>query len=201
MMTNQKVAVVTGSSSGMGYETSLILARNGFFTYATMRKLGGEGGSKQLSNIAKDENLPLEIIQLDVNSDKSVTDAINRIAKENDGRLDIVVNNAGYDLMGALEETSIDEIKAQFETNFFGAVRVMQAVIPIMREQKSGKIVNITSLGGRISFPLNSAYHATKFALEGLSESIQYELEPFGIKIIIVEPGGVGKLDASLRSC
>jgi NAD(P)-dependent dehydrogenase (short-subunit alcohol dehydrogenase family) len=192
MMTNQKVAVVTGSSSGMGYETSLILARNGFFTYATMRKLEGEGKSKQLSNIAKDENLPLEIIQLDVNSDKSVTDAIIRIAKEKDGRLDIVVNNAGYDLMGALEETSIDEIKAQFETNFFGAVRVMQAVIPIMREQKSGKIVNITSLGGRISFPLNSAYHATKFALEGLSESVQYELEPFGIKIIIVEPGGVG---------
>ena len=94
--------------------------------------------------------------------------------------------------MGALEETSIDEIKAQFETNFFGAVRVMQGVIPIMREQREGIIVNITSLGGRISFPLNSPYHATKFALEGLSESIQYELEPFGIKIIIVEPGGVG---------
>jgi len=116
---NQKVAVVTGSSSGMGYETSLILARNGFHTYATMRKLEGEGGTKQLSNIAKDESLSLEIIQLDVNNDESVTDAINRIAKENDGRLDVVINNAGYDLMGALEQTSIDEIKAQFETNFF----------------------------------------------------------------------------------
>src|SRR4051812_20406836 len=189
---NQKVAVVTGSSSGMGYETSLILARNGFHTYATMRKLEGEGGTKQLSNIAKDESLSLEIIQLDVNNDESVTDAINRIAKENDGRLDVVINNAGYDLMGALEQTSIDEIKAQFETNFFGAVRMMQAVIPMMRKQGRGIIVNITSLGGRISFPLDSPYHATKFALEGLSESIQYELEPFGIKIIIVEPGGVG---------
>jgi NAD(P)-dependent dehydrogenase (short-subunit alcohol dehydrogenase family) len=191
-MMNQKVAVVTGSSSGMGYETSLILARNGFHTYATMRKVDGGGeGSKQIIDIAKNENLPLQVIQLDVNNDKSVTEAINRIANEK-GRIDVVINNAGYDLMGALEETSIDEIKAQFETNFFGAVRVMQAVIPMMRKQGEGIIVNITSLGGRISFPLNSPYHATKFALEGLSESIQYELEPLGIKIIVIEPGGVG---------
>jgi NAD(P)-dependent dehydrogenase (short-subunit alcohol dehydrogenase family) len=189
MMSQKKVAIVTGSSSGMGYETSLILARNGFHTYATMRKLEGEG-SKQIIDIAKNENLPLQVIQLDVNDDKSVTDAINRIAKEKD-RIDVVINNAGYDLMGALEETSMEEIKAQFETNFFGAVRVMQAVIPTMRKQGAGIIVNITSLGGRISFPLNSPYHATKFALEGLSESIKYELEPFGIKIIVIEPGGV----------
>jgi NAD(P)-dependent dehydrogenase (short-subunit alcohol dehydrogenase family) len=189
MMSQKKVAVVTGSSSGMGYETSLILARNGFYTYATMRKLEGEG-SKQIIDIAKNENLPLQVIQLDVNDDKSVTDAINRIAKEKD-RIDVVINNAGYDLMGALEETSMEEIKAQFETNFFGAVTVMQAVIPTMRKQGAGIIVNITSLGGRISFPLNSPYHATKFALEGLSESIKYELEPFGIKIIVIEPGGV----------
>jgi NAD(P)-dependent dehydrogenase (short-subunit alcohol dehydrogenase family) len=112
-----KVAVVTGSSSGMGYETSLILARNGFHTYATVRKLEGEG-SNQIIDIANNENLPLQVIQLDVNNDKSVTDAINRIAKEKD-RLDVVVNNAGYDLMGALEETSMDEIKGQFETNFW----------------------------------------------------------------------------------
>lgn len=186
----QKVAVVTGSSSGMGFETSLILARNGFHTYATMRKLEGEG-SKQITNITKNENLPLQVIQLDVNDDKSVNDAINAVIKEKD-RIDVVVNNAGYDLMGALEETSMDEIKAQFETNIFGPLRVMQAVIPMMRKQGGGIIVNITSLGGRISFPLNSPYHATKFALEGLSESIQYELEPFGIKIIVIEPGGVG---------
>jgi NAD(P)-dependent dehydrogenase (short-subunit alcohol dehydrogenase family) len=190
MPQGEEVAVVTGSFTGMGFETSLMLARNGFHTYATMRKLE-DGGSKQITDIAKNENLPLQVIQLDVNNDKSVVDAINRIAKEKD-RIDVVINNAGYDLMGALEETSIDEIKAQFETNFFGAIRVMQAVIPTMRKQRSGKIVNITSLGGRISFPLNSPYHATKFALEGLSESIQYELEPFGIKIIVIEPGGVG---------
>jgi len=186
----QKVAVVTGSSSGQGYETSLILARNGFHTYATMRKLEGEG-PKEIAHIAKNENLPLEIIQLDVNNDNSVSDAINKIANEKN-RIDVVVNNAGYDLMGALEETSVEQIKAQFETNFFGAVRVMQAVIPMMKKHGEGIIVNTTSLGGRISFPLNSAYHATKFALEGLSESVRYELEPFGIKIIVIEPGGVG---------
>jgi len=190
MTSKQKVAIVTGSSSGMGFETSLILARNGFYTYATMRKLEGEG-PKQLTDISKNENLPLQVIRLDVNDDKSVKDAINTVVKGKD-RIDVVVNNAGYDLMGALEETSMEELKGQFETNLFGAVRVMQAVIPIMRKQGGGIIVNITSLGGRISFPLNSAYHATKFALEGLSESIQYELEPFGIKIIVIEPGGVG---------
>ena len=127
-MLSQKVAVVTGSSSGIGYETSLILARNGFHTYASMRKVEGRG-SKQIIDITKNENLPLQVIQLDVNNDKSITEVINRIATEKD-RIDIVVNNAGYDLMGALEETSIDEIKAQFETNFFGPVRVMQAVNP-----------------------------------------------------------------------
>jgi short-subunit dehydrogenase len=154
-----------------------------------VRKL--DDGSKPITDIAKNENLSLQTIQLDVNNDKSVTDAINKIESEKN-RIDLLVNNAGYDLMGALEETSIDEIKAQFETNFFGAVRVTQAVIPLMKKQGEGIIVNTTSLGGRISFPLNSAYHASKFALEGLSESIRYELEPFGIKIIVIEPGGVG---------
>ncbi|MFL6361038.1 MAG: SDR family oxidoreductase [Nitrososphaeraceae archaeon] len=190
MTSERQVAVVTGSSTGIGFETSLMLARNGFHTYATMRKLEG-GGSKHITDIAKNENLPLQVIQLDVDNDKSVLEAINRIVTEKN-RIDVVVNNAGYALVGALEQTSMEEIKAQFETNFFGAVRVTQAVIPVMREQRSGKIVNITSMGGRIAIPLDSIYHATKFALEGLSESIQYELEPFGIKVILVEPGAVG---------
>jgi short-subunit dehydrogenase len=189
MPQEKEVAVVTGSSTGIGFETSLTLARNGFHTYATMRKL--EGRSKQITDIAKNDNLPLQVIQLDVDNDKSVLEAINRIVTEND-RIDVVVNNAGYALVGAFEETSMQEIKAQFETNFFGAVRVMQAVIPIMRKQRSGKIVNITSMGGRVAVPLDSIYHGTKFALEGLSESIQYELEPFGIKVILIEPGAVG---------
>ena len=107
-------------------------------------------------------------------------------------RIDVLVNNAGYALVGAFEENSMEEIKAQFETNFFGAARVMQTAIPIMREQRSGKIVNITSMGGRVAIPLDSIYHGTKFALEGLSKSIQYEVEPFGIKIILIEPGSIG---------
>ena len=107
-----------------------------------------------------------------------------------DAVFDVVVNNAGYDLDGAIEEISIDEMRAMFETNFFGAVKVMKAVIPMMRNRMNGKIVNITSMGGRIAIPFHSIYHGTKFALEGLSESIQYELEPFGIKIILIEPGG-----------
>jgi short-subunit dehydrogenase len=187
-MSIKGVAVVTGSSSGIGLETSLAFARNGFHTFATMRNL--EVDSKHIMNIATKENLPLQAVQLDVNNDKSVKEAINRIVKEKD-RIDIVVNNAGYDLAGAIEEISFDDMRAQFETNFFGAVKVMKAVIPIMRNQRNGKIVNITSMGGRIAIPFHSIYHATKFALEGLSESIQYELEPFGIKIILIEPGAV----------
>jgi short-subunit dehydrogenase len=159
------------------------LARNRFFTYATMCNLEGELVEK-LTNISRSENLPLQVIQLDVNNDKSVIDAINRIIEEKK-RIDIAINNAGYALIGAFEETSMDGIIAQFETNFFGAIRVMQAVLPIMRKQRSGKIVNITSMGGRIAIPLDSIYHATKFALEGLSESIQYELEPLELKLYL----------------
>src|ERR687897_787683 len=189
-MQDQKVAVVTGSSSGIGFETSLTLARNSFYTYATMRKLEEEK-SKPLTDAAKNENLQLQVMELDVDNDKSVTNAINTIVDERK-RIDVLVNNAGYALGGALEDTSVDEIKAQFETNFFGSVRAMKAVLPVMRKQGAGKIVNITSMGGRISIPLSSSYHGSKFALEGLSESIQYELEPFGIKIILIEPGAVG---------
>jgi len=106
-------------------------------------------------------------------------------------RIDVLVNNAGYALVGPLEETSIEEIRTQFETNFFGAIKDMQLVIPIMRKQ-SGKIVNITSMSGRVAVPLDSIYHGTKFTLEGVSECIRYELGLFGIKIVLVEPGAVG---------
>lgn len=189
-MQDQKVAIVTGSSSGIGFETSLTLARNGFHTYATMRNMEGKK-SKPLTEVAKNENLQLRAIELDVDNDKSVIDAINTIVEERE-RIDVLINNAGYALGGALEDSSMDEIKAQFETNFFGAVRATKAVLPVMRRQGAGKIVNITSMGGRIAIPLSSSYHGSKFALEGLSESIRYELEPFGIKVILIEPGAVG---------
>jgi NAD(P)-dependent dehydrogenase (short-subunit alcohol dehydrogenase family) len=182
---NNKVAVVTGSSTGIGYETSLILARNGFLTYATMRNLNK---SQNLKSIATKENLPIRIKYLDVTDDASVKDAIQAISSET-GQVDVLVNNAGYGLNGAFEDLAMDEIKSQYETNVFGLIRTTQAVLPIMRRQKSGTIVNISSGAGRFGFPGGSAYVSTKFAVEGLSESMSYELEPFGIKVIIVEPG------------
>ena len=184
-MQAKNVALVTGSSSGIGLETSLTLARNGFHTYASMRNVEK---SKDITQIASRDKLPLQVVKLDVDTDTSVKYAVDQIVKENN-RIDVLVNNAGYGLFGSLEDTSIEEIKAQFETNFFGVVRVTQQVLPIMRKQKHGTIVNISSVGGRIGLPCLSAYHSTKFALEGLSESMSYELEPFGIRVIIIEPG------------
>ena len=179
------VAVVTGSSSGIGFEIALTLARNGFQTYATMRNLAR---SENIKSIATKENLPIHIEQLDVTDNKSVTNAIQAIVSKAD-RIDVLVNNAGYALTGAFEDLAIEEIKAQYETNLFGLIRTTQAVLPIMRKQKSGTIVNISSGAGRFGYPTGSAYVSTKFAVEGLSESMAYELEPFGIKVILVEPG------------
>ncbi|MFL6378431.1 MAG: SDR family oxidoreductase [Nitrososphaeraceae archaeon] len=184
-MKSQKVAVVTGSSSGIGFETALLLARSGFHTYASMRNLGK---SKNITEITNKEKLPLQVVQLDVNDDRSVIEAIDKIVAENQ-KIDVLVNNAGYGLFGSLEDLSIEEIKVQFETNFFGVVRVTQQVLPVMRKQNTGIIVNVSSVGGQIGIPGLSAYHSTKFALEGLSESISYELEPFGIRVVIIEPG------------
>jgi len=180
-----RIAVVTGSSSGIGFEASLMLARNGFQTYATMRN---PKKGENIKSIATKENLPIHIEQLDVTDNKSVTNAIQAILTEA-GRIDVLVNNAGYALTGAFEDLAIEEIKAQYETNLFGLIRTTQAVLPIMRKQKSGTIVNISSGAGRFGYAGGSAYVSTKFAVEGLSESMAYELEPFGIKVILIEPG------------
>lgn len=141
-MSNQKVAVVTGSSSGIGLETSLLLARNGFQTFATMRNLSK---SSVIESIAEKEGLPLHVVELDVNDANSVTTAIQQILSKA-GRIDVLINNAGYSLAGALEDLSIDELKAQFETNLFGVVRATQAVLPTLRSQGSGIIVNVSTL-------------------------------------------------------
>ncbi len=184
---DQKIVVVTGSSSGIGFTTSLLLARNGFYTYATMRNLDK---SKRIMDIVKKESLPLQVIQLDVNDDKSVKNAIDKIVAEKK-RIDVLINNAGYGLIGCVEDLSLDETRAIFETNLFGIMRVTQAVLPVMRKQRSGTVVNVSSVAGRVGFPVTPAYISTKFALEGLSESMRYELEQFGINVIIVEPGAV----------
>jgi NAD(P)-dependent dehydrogenase (short-subunit alcohol dehydrogenase family) len=186
-MNNQKVALVTGSSSGIGLESALLLARNGYITYATMRSPEKDTSIKAA---AQNEGLPIRVVQLDVTDENSVKNAVDQVIFEA-GRIDVLVNNAGYSLGGALEDLSMEEIKPQFETNLFGLIRVTQTVLPIMRKQRSGRILNISSGSGIFGFPGLSVYVSTKFAVEGLSESMAYELEPFGIKVILVEPGFV----------
>ncbi len=181
------VAVVTGSSSGIGLATSLALARSGYLTYATMRNLAKRDS---IQSIAEKQHLPIRTVQLDVTDENSVKNAIQSILSEA-GRIDVLVNNAGYGLTGAFEDIEIDEIKALYETNLFGVIRVTQAVLPTMRKQRSGRIINISSGAGRIGYPGGSAYVSSKFALEGLSESMAYEIEQFGIRTVLVEPGFV----------
>ena len=181
----RQIALITGSSSGIGFETSLLLARNGIYTYATMRNLSK---SQEILDIAKKECLPLKVLTLDVTDEKSIQKAIDMVMHEQN-RIDILVNNAGYSLVGALEQISMDEIKEEFKTNFFGIIKLIQKVLPQMRKQRSGRIINISSLAGRIGLPLVSAYVSSKFALEGLSESLKYEVQDFGIHVILIEPG------------
>src|SRR5918996_3219564 len=152
------VAVVTGSSSGIGFETALLLARSGFHTYASMRNLEK---SKNITEIANTEKLPLQAIQLDVNDDKSVKDAIDKIVAEN-RRIDVLVNNAGYGLFSPIEDVTLDQVKEQFETNFFGVVRVTKELLPILRKQRKGTIVNVNSAVARVGMPLSSIYAASK---------------------------------------
>ena len=181
----EKVALVTGSSSGIGFETALALARNGYQTFASMRDV--KRGTK-LQEIAKKENLPIRIIEIDVDSEKSVESGIENVISEGT-RIDVLVNNAGYGQFGCTEDVSLDDFRKQFETNFFSIVRIIQKVAPIMRKQESGIIVNISSVVGRMGLPGSSAYISTKFALEGLSECLRYELGQFGIKTTLIEPG------------
>jgi NAD(P)-dependent dehydrogenase (short-subunit alcohol dehydrogenase family) len=181
----EKVAIVTGSSSGIGYETSLALARDGFYTFATVRNTKK---AEKILQIAKKENLNIEIIELDVDDEKSISATIEKIVSKKQ-RIDVLVNNAGWGLFGSVEDVSMKDFRAQFETNFFGIISIIQKVAPIMRKQGSGVIVNVSSVAGRIGFPGSPAYISSKFALEGLSESLRYELGQFGVKIIIIEPG------------
>jgi NAD(P)-dependent dehydrogenase (short-subunit alcohol dehydrogenase family) len=184
---NRKVAVVTGSSSGIGYATALQLARNGYLTFATMRNTAK---GADLIKAAESEKLPLDVEQLDVTRPESISKAVTRISNFV-GRIDVLVNNAGYATVGALEDLSMKEIQDQLDTNLLGAIRATQQVLPVMRKQRSGVIVNVSSVVGRIALPYFSAYVATKFAMEGLTESLSYEVAPFGIRVILIEPGAV----------
>jgi short-subunit dehydrogenase len=185
MEKQQGIAVVTGSSTGIGFETSIFLARNGFYTYATMRDTRK---NDKIEKIANKEKIPIKVLSMDVNNDDSVRNAIQKILDEKK-KIDILINNAGYGLFGALEDISIEEVKKQFETNLFGAIRTIKETLPTMRKQRNGIIINVISIAGVVGIPAECIYVSTKFALEGLSESISYELQPYGIKVILVEPG------------
>src|SRR5438067_5373420 len=176
--------VVTDASRGIGLATALELARAGHEVVATMRN---PLRSPELAELAAQENLSIGIETMDVDSDGSVSDAFARI--QADGPVDVLVNNAGVERLGAVEETALAEFRACMETNYFGVIRCVQAVVPQMRERRSGLIINIASVAGKISLAPMAAYSATKYALEALSEALAQELRPFNVRVAIVEPG------------
>jgi NAD(P)-dependent dehydrogenase (short-subunit alcohol dehydrogenase family) len=181
------VAFVTGASSGFGLLVSVALASEGYRVLASMRDLDNRG---RLEAAAKEAGVTdrIEIVQLDV-TDFSAAETVIQDVIDRYGQIDLLVNNAGYAAGGFTEELAVEEWQRQFETNFFGLVAVTKAVLPSMRERRSGKIVNISSISGRIGFPSMGPYVASKFAVEGFSESLRLEMLPYGVHVILIEPG------------
>jgi NAD(P)-dependent dehydrogenase (short-subunit alcohol dehydrogenase family) len=178
---SHKTALITGASSGIGEATALQLAELGFTVYASARRVD------RMSDLA---DRGIRTRSVDVSDDDSMVTLIKTIIAET-GRIDVLVNNAGYGLYGALEDVPMDDARRQFEVNVFGLARMTQLVLPQMRAQRDGYIVNISSMGGKIWEPLGSWYHASKFAVEGLSDSLRVEVAEFGIKVVIIEPGTI----------
>ncbi|MFD4506570.1 oxidoreductase, partial [Streptomyces sp. NPDC058457] len=176
-----KTALVTGASSGIGEATALKLQSLGYTVYAAARR------TDRLQKLADRGIRPLA---MDVTSDDSMQAGVARIVAET-GRIDVLVNNAGYGSYGAIEDVPLSEGRYQFEVNVFGAMRLAQLALPHMRARKSGTIINVTSMGGKIHTPLGGWYHGTKFALEALSDCLRLETKPFGIDVVIIEPGGI----------
>lgn len=178
---SNKVALVTGGSSGIGEATALRLQELGYTTYAAARRV------ERMEHLTTSGIRPLA---MDVTDDESMQSGVEQILAE-EGRIDVLVNAAGYGSYGALEDVPLSEARNQVEVNLFGAARLTQLVLPRMRDQRSGTIVNITSMGGKIYTPLGAWYHATKHALEALSDCLRMELKSFGIDVVVIEPGGI----------
>lgn len=176
-----KVALVTGASSGIGEATALSLLKAGFVVYAAARRTEKMAALRQAG---------VQTIALDVTSGESVTSAVERIVTEQ-GRIDVLVNNAGYGSYGALEEVPLAEAQAQLDVNVLGLARLTQLVLPHMRKQGSGTIINVSSMGGRFATPLGAWYHASKYAVEGLSDAMRLELKGFGINVVVIQPGSI----------
>ena len=178
----KKTIFITGASTGIGKATALFFVDKGWQVAATMRNTDGHEDLQGSPT--------LKLYTLDVTDAKSVHNAVEA-AIADFGCIDVLLNNAGYGLVGPLETAGADTVFKQFDTNLFGVIRTIQEVLPVMKKQKSGVIINVTSIGGLVGLPFNSLYHATKFGLDGLSESLKYELKPFGIQVKVVAPGGV----------
>ncbi|MGC6770283.1 oxidoreductase [Enterococcus sp. LJL128] len=177
----RKVVLITGASSGIGYKTAELLAQKGYKVY---------GAARRIEKIEPLRSLGVEAVFLDITNEESMTNAIFQIiSKEN--RIDILINNAGYGSYGAIEDVSIQEAKNQFEVNLFGLARLTQLVLPHMRKQHFGRIINVSSMGGRLTTYFGAWYHATKYALEAFSDALRLEVKPFGIDVSIIEPGGI----------
>lgn len=175
----KKVVLITGASSGMGKSTANLLHSQGYRVYGAARR------TDEMDDLRAQG---MGVIDLDLTQDESIVKAVETILAE-EGRIDILVNNAGYGSYGAVEDVSLDEARRQFEVNLFGMARLTQLVLPTMRQQKAGRIVNISSMGGKIYTPMGAWYHATKHAVEGWSDCLRLELKPFGIDVVLVEPG------------
>ena len=175
----KKVILITGASSGIGKETALSLIKHGHVVYGAARRL------EMMQDIIQAGG---HAIKMDILKEKNIDDVVNQIIKEQ-SRVDVLINNAGYGLWGAVETISIDEAKRQFDVNIFGLAYLTKKIIPIMRKQKSGKIINMSSMGGKVYTPFGAWYHATKYALEGWSDCLRIELKSFGIDVILIEPG------------
>lgn len=184
-MSDRQVALVTGASSGFGLLTSVELARRGLRVFASMRDLGRR---ERLDRAAAEAKVELEFVALEVTSVASVAAAVGEVTAKA-GRIDVLVNNAGFGIGGFLEDLTLGEVREQFETNFFGALALTKAVVAGMRERRRGRIIQVSSIAGRVAIPGMSAYCASKFALEGLSEALRYELAPYGVQVVLVEPG------------
>jgi len=177
----QPVVLISGASSGIGMETAHLLSENGYTVYGAARRVERMDALKPYG---------VKTIGMDVVDDKSMTAAIKQIL-DNEGRLDILINNAGFGFYGAVEDVSLEDARYQMEVNVMGAARLAQLVLPGMRDRRYGKIINISSIAGKVATPFGGWYHASKFALEGLSDSLRNEVKPFGIDVILIEPGGI----------
>jgi NAD(P)-dependent dehydrogenase (short-subunit alcohol dehydrogenase family) len=176
-----KVAIVTGASSGIGAAVARRLNAQGYLVYAVARRV------ELMATLAEDG---IVAVRVDVTDDAALTALVERVIFEG-GRIDVLVNNAGYGALGAIEDVSLAEARRQFEVNMFGLARLTQLVLPHMRAQRGGRIINMSSIGGRIHVPLGGWYHATKFAVEGFSDALRLEVAPFGIRVVVIEPGAI----------